>query len=150
MSEKKEAQFADLDALFSASLDDIADLPSFETPPKGAYIGTVTTDVKEINKKPAIEASFVIVECVELKNAEDKAPIAGSKFSTAFMLGNSISEGKLKEFLAPFGAHFGTNNVGELVRDRIKEVTVAFTMKHRKDKDDAEKFYPDVQNITIA
>lgn len=145
-----EAKFGNLDELFSASLDDIADLPSYETPSKGAYIATVTTSTKEIGGKPAVEAEFTIVETVELENAEDKAPATGSKFSTAFILGNSISEGKLKEFLTPFGAHFGTSSIGELVRDHIKDVTISFTMKHRKDKEDKEKFYPDVRNITVA
>ena len=54
---KAEAQFANLDDLFAASLDDMADLPSFEVPSKGAYIGTVTTAIKEVNKKPAIEVT---------------------------------------------------------------------------------------------
>ena len=145
-----EAKFANMDSLFAASLDDIADLPSYETPSKGAYIATVSTNVKDIGGKPAVEAEFTIVETVELEAGETKVAAPGSRFSTAFILGNSISEGKLKEFLAPFGAHFGTSNIGELVRDNIKDVTISFTMKHRKDKTDPEKFYPDVRNITVA
>lgn len=145
-----DAKFGNLEDLFAASLDDIADLASFETPPKGVYIGSVSCDVKEINSKPAVEASFVVVETVELENAADKPVAAGTKFSTAFILGNSISEGKLKQFLAPFAAAFGTNNVGELVRDRIKDVSISFVLKHRADKEDKEKFYPDVRNITVA
>lgn len=148
--EKADAQFANLDELFAANLDDIADLASYETPPKGSYIFSVSTDTKEINKKAAVEAAFTVVETVELENAEDKPVAVGTKFSTAFMLGNPISEGKLKQFLAPFAAHFGTTNVGTLVRDTIKEVTVAAIMKHRKDKDDPEKVYADVRNITVA
>lgn len=145
-----DAKFTDIDSLFSASLDDIADLPSFETPPKGAYILTVSTDVKEINKKPAVEASYTVVETVELENADEKPAVAGTKFSSAFILGNAVSEGKLKQFLAPFAAHFGTNNVGELIRDHIKDVTISAVMKHRVDKDDREKIYPDVRNVTVA
>lgn len=150
MANDTEAKFIDLDSLFAASLDDIADLASFETPPKGAYIGSVTTSTKEINGKPAVEAEFVVVETVELKDAADKAVASGTKFSTAFILGNAVSEGKLKQFLAPFAAHFGSNNIGQLVRDEIKDVTISFTLKHRKDKEDKEKFYPDVGNITVA
>ena len=150
MAEKVAAQFADLNDLFAAGLDDIADLPSFEVPPKGAYIGTVTTDVKEINGKPAIEALFVVMETVELENADDKPVEPGSKFSIAFILGSNIAEGKLKEFLAPFGQHFGKTNVGELVQNDIKEIAIAFTMKHRTDKDDKERKYADVRNITVV
>lgn len=144
-----EAQFDNLDSLFAASLDDIADLPSFETPPKGAYIATVTTSTKEINKKGAVEAEFTIVETVELEHADDKPVAPGTKFSTAFILGNPISEGKLKQFLAPFAESFGTTNIGQLVREEIKDITIAFTLKHRVDKDDKEKFYPDVRNISV-
>ena len=148
--DKVEAQFANLDDLFAASLDDIADLATFETPPKGSYILSVTTDVKEINKKPAIEAAFTVIETVELDNAADTPSKPGTKFSIAFMLGNPVSEGKLKQFLSPFAAHFGNTNVGQLVRDQIKEVTVAAIMKHRKDKDDPEKVYADLRNVTVA
>lgn len=145
-----EAKFGDLDALFGASLDDIADLPSYETPSKGAYIFSVTTNTKEIGGKPAVEAEYTVVETVELETGETKVAAVGTKFSTAFILGNSISEGKLKEFLTPFGAHFGTGSIGELVRDHIKDVIISATLKHRIDKTDKEKIYPDVKNITIA
>jgi hypothetical protein len=148
--DKAEAQFANLDELFAANLDDIADLASYETPPKGSYIFTVSTDTKEINKKPAVEAAFTVVETVELEDANDKPVAPGTKFSIAFMLGNPVSEGKLKQFLAPFAYHFGATNVGTLVRDTIKEVTVAAIIKHRKDKEDPEKVYADVRNITVA
>jgi len=152
---KNDAQFENLDALFAASLDDIADLPTFEVPPEGTYIGTVSCALKEINKKQAIEAEFTLIEVSELEEElEDgaKGPQAGDKFSIAFILGSNIAEGKLKQFLAPFGAHFGTNSVGELVRDRIKDVQVAFTLKHRTNKkgDDPDRIYPDVRNVTVA
>ena len=147
---KAEAQFANLDDLFAASLDDIADLPSFEVPSKGAYIGTVTTAIKEVNKKPAIEVTYTILETVELEDSDDKAPAPGTKFSTAFILGTPIAEGFLKQFLAPFAEHFGTTNVGELIRDLIQDVQIAFTLGHRADKEDKEKFYAVVKNVTVA
>lgn len=146
-------QFDDVEALFAADLDDIADLPSFEVPPKGAYIGRVTTAMKQINDKMAVEATFEVVETVELKNPEDAPCVPGTKFSTAFMLGNEVGAGKMKEFLAPFAQHFdisGPGSIGRLIRDEIKDVTIAFTLKHRADKNDKERIYPDVSNITVA
>ena len=147
---KAEAQFANLDDLFAASLDDIADLPSFEVPSKGAYIGSVTTAIKEVNKKPAIEATYTIMETVELENADDKAPAPGTKFSTAFILGTATAEGFLKQFLLPFAEHFGTRDTGALVRDLIQDVQIAFTLGHRADKEDKEKIYAAVKNVTVA
>lgn len=150
MAEKVAAQFANLDDLFASSLDDLADLPSFEVPSKGAYIGTVATAVKEVNKKPAIEVTYTILETVELENADDKVPAPGTKFSTAFILGTSTAEGFLKRFLLPFAEHFGTKNPGELVRDLIQDVQIAFTLGHRADKEDKEKIYAQVKNITVV
>lgn len=153
---KNEAQFGtDLDALFAASLDDIADLPAFEVPPEGTYIGTVSTDTKEINKKPAVEAEFTIVETSELEDTDAVEVAPGTKFSIAFILGSNIAEGKMKQFLAPFGAHFnesGPGAIGRLVRDHVKEVTIAFTLKHRTNKkgDDPDRIYPDVRNVTVV
>jgi len=145
-----EAVFANLDELFAGSLDDIADLPSFETPPKGAYIFDVSMSTKEINKKPAVSADFTVVETVELEDA-DVTPVAvGTKFNIAFILGNNISEGKLKQFLAPFSEHYGTKSLSELVRDKVQGTRIAATMKHRYDKDDKEKIYPDIRNVSVS
>ena len=151
MADKKDAQFGSLDDLFSASLDDIADLPAFEAPPPGAYVLTVKTEVKEINNKPAVAANFTVVETVELKDPEAKPVVPGTQFSIAFILGSNIAEGKLKLLLAPFAEHFGTSKVGELVRDHLaEEVTIAATITNRKDKEDPDRVYADVKNIVVA
>lgn len=139
-----------LDSLFSANLDDLADLPSFETPAPGSYILTVSMDTKQINNKDAIEAAFEVVEVVELANPSDKAVPAGTKFSTAFFLDNEFGLGNLKKFLAPFSAHFGQGNIGTLIRDDMKNVQIACSVKNRKDKNDPSKVYASVDNITVA
>jgi hypothetical protein len=146
-----EAQtFANVDALFSQDLDDLADLPSFETPAPGSYILNVTCEAKTINNKAAIEAAFEVVEVVELKDPADKIVPAGTKFSTAFFLYNEFGVGNLKKFLSPFAAHFGNTNIGNLIRDDMKNVTIACIVKNRKDKTDPEKVYASVDNISIA
>lgn len=142
--------FDKVEDLFSASIDDLADLAAFETPPAGSYILSVTTDVKEINGKQAVEASFVVVETVELKDPAAKPVANGTKFSTAFMLNNEFGVGKLKDFLKPFATHYGNSNIGELIRDEIKDVTIACTVTNRKDKEDPDKIYGGVKNITVS
>lgn len=155
----KAAQFGNLEDLFEADLEDIADLAGFETPPPGAYILKVTTDTKEINKKPSVVANFEVMETVELKVSDEsdskyRAPVKdGTLFSTAFILGNSVAEGRLKQFLAPFGEHFnvkGKGSVGILVRDTIKDVVVAATITNRADKDDPEIIYAGIKNIQVT
>lgn len=138
----------DSNALFAADLDDLADLPSFETPPPGSYILRATVNLKQINKKDAVEASFEVMETVELASP-DSAPVAvGTKFSTAFFLDNEYGVGNMKKFLAPFGAHFGIVNIGNLIQE-IKDIDIACTVKNRKDKNDETKVYATVENISI-
>lgn len=148
MSDAKET-FTSTDELFAMSLDDLADLPSFETPPAGAYILDVSCDVKTINDKPAVEASFIVVETVELKD-QNATPVAdGTKFSTAFLLGNKYGVGNMKKFLKPFGAHFEENSIEKLVRDVVKDVRIAATVTNRVDKEDPDKIYGGVKDITV-
>lgn len=156
---QKEAQFKGLEDLFDADIEDIADLPAFETPPPGAYLLRVSTSTKEINDKPAVVADFEVVETVELKIQDEsdkkyRAPVKeGTKFGVAFILGHPVSEGRLKQFLVPFAEHFGVKgkgSIGILVRDTVKEVTIAATITNRADKEDPEIVYAGVKNIQVA
>lgn len=160
-NDKTEAAFDNEDDLFAGSLDDLADLASFEVPPPGAYICSVSTEVKDIGDKKAVEAKYTVIECVEL---EDKTPVEeggpkppqpGDTFSVPFFLGVAVSEGKMKQFLAPFAEAFGESGpgaIGRLIRDRIQDTTVSLTLKHRFAKEDKlkERAYADVRNITVA
>jgi len=145
-----EAQFESLDALFGASLDDIADLASFETPKSGTYVLKVSTGTKKINKKDAVTADFEVVETIELKDPDDTPSKPGTKFNIAFISGNKFSEGRLKQFLVPFGDKFGERNVGVLVRDTIKDIVITCQLGNRADKDDPEKVYATIKNIEVA
>lgn len=147
MSDMKQA--SSIDELFSASLDDLADLPSFETPPAGAYILNVTMAVKEINKKQAVEASFEVVETIELADDSATEVAVGTKFSSAFMIGNEYGLGNLKKFLVPFQAHFNAPNIGALIEE-LKDVQISGTIKTRADKEDPSKIYGSVVNITVS
>jgi hypothetical protein len=68
-----------------------------------------------------------------------------------FQLGNETAEGKMKELLMPLAAHFGERSLLKLVTDTLKEpVIISATVKRRKDKDDPDKFYPSISNVTVA
>lgn len=145
--------FDSVDDLLNANLDDLADLPAFETPPPGAYVLGVTFDVKEVNGKNAIEASYSVKETVELedKSGETKAVHADTKFSQLFMLDNKFGVGNLKLALAPYAQHFGVNNIGALIRENLKEeVLISATIKNRKDKNDPDRVYASVANVMVA
>jgi hypothetical protein len=144
-------EFTSIESLLDANLDDLADLPAFEAPPPGAYILSVNMDVKKVNDKDAVEAAITVVETVELedKSGETKEVAVGTKTSQLFMIDNEFGVGKLKTFLKPFAAHFGTNKIGELVRDHVKDVTISATIKNRKDKTDPDKVYASFHNISV-
>lgn len=144
--------FAKLDELFDADLDDLADLPAFETPPPGAYVLDLSMDGKEVQGRNCVEAKFTVKETVELtdQSGETKPVDNGTTFSQLFMLDNEFGVGSLKKFLAPFGEHFGTKKIGALVRDHVKDVTITCTIKNRKDKNDPDRVYARVENIQIA
>lgn len=146
MSEIKQAN--SIEDLFNASIEDLADLPSYETPPAGAYILRVSMDVKKINEKDAVEAAFEVIETQELANPSDTPVLAGTKFSQAFLIGNEYGLGNLKKFLAPFQEHYQSANIGALIGE-IKDVTIAGTVKTRKDKNDPDKVYGSVVNIAV-
>jgi hypothetical protein len=141
---------ANLDDLFTANLDDLADLASFETPPPGAYILRVSMEPKEINKKSAIEAAFEVVETVELTDDNDKPVVNGTKFSIAFFLDNEFGVGNMKKFLQPFAQHFGHGSIGQLIREDIKDLTISAVVKNRKDKNDPDRVHASVSNISVA
>lgn len=145
--------FDSVDDLLNANLDDLADLPAFETPPPGAYVLGATFDVKEVNGKNAVEASYSVKETVELedKSGETKAVPANTKFSQLFMLDNKIGVGNLKRALAPYAQHFGVKNIGALIRENLKEeVLISATLKNRKDKNDPDRLYASVANVMVA
>lgn len=145
----RNAAITSMDALLASSLDDLDDLPSFEVPTPGVYLLSVTLGQKDVNGKAAIEATYTVKEVVELEDKQATPPVAGTKFSTLFTL-NEFGIGKLKEFCDPFGTHFGESNVGVLVRDTIKDITISAKVGRRVDKEDPDKVYAKVKLLEIA
>lgn len=140
-------------SLLDKSIDDIEDLPGFAVPPIGTYSLKMTCSVKDINNFANIESNFEVIEALELNNPEEAdSPNAkpGTKFSVLSRIENDIAMGKFKEMVAPIAAHFGEKNVGKLVSEVIKDLVIVGSVKHRKNKEDADKPYGDVSNITVA
>ena len=135
------------------TIDDIEDLASFEVPPNGTYALKVSTECKVVKDKDAVEASFEVVDTVELDDPTETPPKAGNKFSMLFFMDQEVAEGKLKQFLAPFAEAFGERNLGVLVLEKLNKdqgIVAVGSVKRRKDKEDPEKFYADVRNLKLA
>jgi hypothetical protein len=129
--------------LLDATLDDLADLPTFAAFPVGAHRATMKLEIKEINKKTAVEIKLVGHETVELSNPSD-APIKdGDETNVLYILKNNdgspneIAQGKLKIALAVIKEKFGfdasmsNRAVIEAVKDGFEVVAVT---KQRENK----------------
>lgn len=139
----------DLD-LLDKNLTDIEDLPSFEVPPRGTYTFLVNAGTKKVNGHPCVTLDYEVVDTIQLADpTKDKAPVPGSKFNSLFMLDNEFGEGNMKKNLAPYAEFFGTDNVKVLVKEKIQNVVIQGSVKHRKDKDDPDRVYGEVKNVTI-
>lgn len=139
-------------SLLDKSIDDIEDLPGFEVPPQGVYTFKMNCAVKSVNDKAAIEVTYEVMEALELNDSTlDVSGVKpGTKFSTLYFIQQEIAMGKFKELVAPIAAYSGENNVAKLVTEVIKDLIVSATLKHRKNKDDADKPYADVSKITVV
>lgn len=142
-------------SLLSKSIDDIEDLAGFEVPFPGMYSLKLQTSVKVVtmknNPRDCVEANFEVIECLEKNTSTDPDTKPGTKFSILFQLGHEVSEGKMKELLLPIAAHFGVRDMATLITETCKDgIIVAAKVKRRADKDDADKFYPDVSQLVVA
>lgn len=145
-----------LAGLLNSTLDDVADLPSFECPPSGHYKLAVSLNVKKINNKDAVELACEILETLELVDVNATPPAPGGKFSTAFQIGNAdVDKAKtamsfLKAAVKPIMEALGTTSFGDVLGGQVQGMQVFATVKRRADKDDPEKFYASVSNIVPA
>lgn len=139
---------SDLDNLLDATLDDLADLPSFKPYPAGAHRVLATFDTKDINGKPAVELAFTYVEVGELANPTDEAPKEGDTASTMFLLDNEFGQGNLKKCAAPFCEALNLSTIRDVV-EQVKGVDCMIITSLRKDKNDPDKVYLQVKEIQV-
>lgn len=151
MSENQVTE-VDLASLLSMSADDLADIPGFEVPPTGHYNLAVYFEAKEVNKKSCIECNFTVKDVIEIL-PDATPPLVDTKFSVLCQIGNEFGLGKLKAISKPIMDGLGIGNYGELLGQVGKAssgVLISATVKPRKDKNDPEKIYADVSNVTLA
>lgn len=150
-------QFQDFDALLSANMDDLDDLPPMGVPPTGHYNLEVTAERKQNADKTGeyVQFSYEVLAVNEVKNAEEADQAApGMKFSerfSPFKKDGTVNEygiGFLKEACKPFSAHSGTSNVGETIQ-QIQKIVVAAELVRRVDKKDPERFNFSLKNVTV-
>lgn len=127
-----------IEDLMDTSLDDLKDLPGFEVPPMGHYKLLISLAKKDVNNHPSIEAACTVQETLELADKSQKQVEVGTKFSQLFMMDNEWGQGGFKGFVLPIAQGLGITRVGEAV-EKIQNVTIAATIKHRYHKEDKDK-----------
>ena len=149
-------------SLLDMSIDDIDDLPGFAVPPNGVYSLKFSTTIKVVNDKTSVEASFEIIEVLELNEPPRMdetlylATKPGTKFSTLFQVENETAMGKLKAMTLPIAAHFGERNMLKLITDTCAvaaNLIITATVKQRNGKkgtDQEERIFADISNIIVA
>lgn len=141
----------ELDNLLDATLDDIKDLPTFSPFPRGAHRVLATFGQKDINGKGAITLDFKMVETVEYANpqdAETSPTKEGDTSNTMFMLDNEYGAGNFKRCAAPFVEHVGEAGLRAIV-EGVQDVECMIITGLRQDKNDKDKYYLDVKEISV-
>ncbi len=144
-----ELDFMDLD------FEGVDDLPTFETPPAGAYLLEVSLEAKEINSAKYVEAGYIIDETVELKNPSDTPVPNGSRFSELFSVDPTIvydSGQKAVEFTKVYVKQFfdfaGSTKLGDIVA-AVQKVKVSCVIVNRRSKKDPDTVRASTKNITV-
>ena len=141
----------ELDDLLDTTLDDLEDLPEFKPYPAGAHRALATFELKEINKKDAVELSFKYMECMELADPQDEMPKEEDTASTIFFLDNEFGRGNLKLCSTPFGDALGFKTTREII-EGVKDVECVIISTIRYAKEDREKERPflNIKQIDIV
>lgn len=140
---------SDLDNLLDTKLDDLADLPSFAPFIRGAHQVKATFELKDINGKSAVELNFELIETLEASDPQDKKGTAGDKANTMFMLGNEYGVANLKKCAKPFQEALQLETIRDVI-EQVKDVECVVLTGLRVDKNDPDKVYLVVKEITIV
>lgn len=139
----------ELDNLLDATLDDLADLPTFTPFPCGAH--RVLATFKRNDEMKAVILDLTMIETIEYANPQDgeTSPTKEGDTSNAmYQLGNKWGAGNFKKAAKNFVEHVGESGLSAIV-DGVENVECMVLTGLRKDKNDPEKFYLDIKEITV-
>ena len=138
-----------IDDLLDATLDDLEDLPEFKPFPVGAHKVLISLELKEINSKQGVELEMKAIETLELATATDTPLAEGDTTSTVFFLDNEFGRGALKKVSIPLAEALGTSTIRELI-EACKDVECLVITSLRKDKNDPDRFYTNIKELSVV
>lgn len=122
------------------NLDDIEDLPSFSTPPNGAYLVELVKGIeeKEIGDSDYYSVEMTIREAVDVpsKNLDDgeTLPKDGDIATVIFKRDNAFGMGNFKNFIASIRDTYNCKTVGEVREHAVGlKMLVVFRRKWNKE-----------------
>jgi hypothetical protein len=144
-----------LDDILDGSVEDLVDLKEFKPLPIGEYI--VIFDYERSADPAGIRFLLKVKEVIELANPEEAATLEpDAKESILFSFftkegdDNSFGQGRLKQIVNEvFLPVFGGDTIAQTL-DASKGAEVRVVLKHRKDKNDPDKFYPEIKSFELA
>lgn len=142
-----------LDGLLTETIDDLADLPSFDPFPAGMHNCIVNFLTKEVKDNLCIEVVFTLQETIEQDDEDAKPAKAGDKVSALCQLQGDekqveFGQGRLKQILTPLGEHFGISGTRAII-EAAEGATVAIVSGIRLDKEDKNRKYFNLLGLTV-
>ena len=144
---QEELKNIDIESLLDTQIADIPLPADFVTPPPGYYrLGITKVEQKTVgaNDLDGVGISYTVLETMELSKKDDTPVADESLFSTFHAVGFGLAA-LAKECKAVYGEEQIT--LRELV-ERLEGMEVYAVIKNRSDKNDKEKKYCSVHQIT--
>lgn len=147
MLTQDELKSIDMQSMLDTNISDIPMPADFVTPPPGYYrLGITKVEEKTVgaNETDGIGINFVVLETMELNKKDDTEVAVDSIFSVFYAAGFGLAS-LAKECKAVYGDEQIT--LRELV-ERLDGMEVYAVITNRKDKNDPERKYAGVRQIT--
>jgi hypothetical protein len=146
-----------LGSLLDQDLSEIAELPTYEIPPKGYYrlhiakVEQKTADIKDSVAVPLIQVDYQVVECLELADETQREDVKPNQiFSETFFFYQDVEMTKkaIRTVYKDIGEKLKCKTLANLV-ESLQGLTVCAQVGHRKDKNDKDKFYAKLTNLVL-
>lgn len=134
-----------LDALLDGTLDDLADVPGFQTYPVGAHKCVINW--KKVDKKPAYSLQLTAIETVELTDPNDTPLAAGTMTSVMFMLDNEYGQTAFRKVIAALSEYYGAGSNREIMEKSEGAECLVVTKKRSNKEKTAE--YTDIVTVMV-
>lgn len=138
--------------LLDASVEELAELESFEPFPAGTYRVSLRWEKKEINDKPAVELKFLNKEVIELSDINAEPVAEEREGSVTFYLYkndgsiNSVGQGQLRKVVETLRESFGGDTTSEIM-DNSEGAEVIATFKVKTNDKGSQNV---IQSLAVA